>query len=172
MSEQELTPEQLEIIEERDRQRLERQFKFTHGHRVRYDEIDAQGVVGSGSWFNLLHLARVEYLRNLGLFLEGGPAPIQLVVRRAGAEFLTSARFDEAIIFRVRCAQLGNSSCRFEFLVDNGDQLRLLVAETLVVCVEVEGQRSIGLPQILRERIAEFEGENLKVRMEDPLSAE
>jgi acyl-CoA thioester hydrolase len=161
MSEMELTPEQLEALEA-ERGRLERSFKFTHGHRVRYDEIDAQGVMGSGSWLNLLHVARVEYLRNLGLFLEGGGrAPIQLVVRRVGAEFLAPARFDDAIILRVRVAQLGNSSCRFEYLVDNGAPLRLLVAETLMVCIEVESQRSIALPLILRERIAEYEAENL-----------
>ena len=161
MSEMQLTPEQIEALEQ-ERHRLERMFKFVHGHRVRYDEIDAQGVVGSGSWLNLLHLARVEYLRNLGLFLEGGGrAPIQLVVRRASVEFLAPARFDDAVILRVRCAQLGGSSCRFEFLVDSGDQLRLLVAETLLVCVEVDGQRSISLPLVLRERIAQFEGENL-----------
>ncbi len=162
MSEMELTPEQLEALEA-ERGRLERSFKFTHGHRVRYDEIDAQGVMGSGSWFNLLHVVRVEYLRNLGLFLEGGGAPIQLVVRRVGAEFLAPARFDDAIILRVRVAQLGNSSLRFEYLVDNGAPLRLLVAETLVVCIEVEQQRSIALPLILRERIAEYEAENLMV---------
>ena len=166
MSEMQLTPEQLEALEA-ERGRLERSFKFTHGHRVRYDEIDAQGVVGSGSWLNLLHVGRVEYLRTLGLFLEGGGrAPIQLVVRRAGAEFLAPARFDDAIILRVRVAQLGNSSCRFEYLVDNGDELRLLVAETLMVCVEVETQRSIGLPLVLRERIAEFEQENVTLGQE------
>ena len=163
MSEMELTPEQLEALEA-ERGRLERSFKFTHGHRVRYDEIDAQGVMGSGSWLNLLHVGRVEYLRNLGLFLEGGGrAPIQLVVRRVGAEFLAPARFDDAIILRLRVAQLGNSSLRFEYLVDSGAPLRLLVAETLMVCIEVEHQRSIALPLILRERITEYEAENLIV---------
>ena len=163
MSETQLPAEQLEALE-RERHRLERMFKFVHGHRVRYDEIDAQGVVGSGSWLNLLHVGRVEYLRNLGLFLEGGGrAPIQLVVRRASVEFLAPARFDDAVILRVRCAQLGNSSLRFEYLVDSGDQLRLLVAETLMVCIEVEHQRSMALPLVLRERVAEYEAENLIV---------
>jgi acyl-CoA thioester hydrolase len=162
MAEMALTAEQLAVLEQ-ERRRLERAFKFVHGHRVRYDEIDAQGIVGAGSWANLLHLARVEYLRNLGLFLEGGQAPIQLVVRKSVQEFLAPARFDEAIIFRVRCASLGHKSLRFEALVDNGDNLRLLVAEATLVCVEVARQKPMPLPLILRERIAEWEAENLKV---------
>ena len=161
----ELTDEERQqALELAEANRLEKLFKFTHGHRIRYDEVDAQGVVGSGAWFNLLHLARVEYLRNLGLFMEGGGrTPVQLVVRRSVIEFLVPARFDDAIIFRVRCAHLGNSSALFEYLVDNGDELRLLGAETLMACVEMATFQSTDWPLIFRERVQEFEGEDLVV---------
>ena len=163
MSESDLSPEQQEAME-KERLRLERMFKFGHGHRVRYDEIDAQGVVGSGAWLNLLHLARVEYLRNLGLFMEGGVrTPVQVVVRRAVVDFLAPARFDEAVILRVRCAQLGNTSAHFEYLVDDGDELRLVIAETVVTCVDMETFASTDWPLIFRERVAEYEGENLQI---------
>ena len=163
MTEMELSAEQLYALAQ-ERLRLERMFKFGHGHRVRYDEIDAQGVVGSGAWMNLLHTARVEYLRNLGLFMEGGVrTPVQVVVRRATVEFLAPARFDDAVILRVRCARLGNSSASFEYLVDNGDELRLIIGETLVACVEMAAFRSSDWPLIFRERVAEYEGENLQI---------
>ena len=59
-------------------------FRFSHGHRVRYDEVDAQGVVGNATWLNLLQLGRIEYLRYLGILLEGGSRiPVQAVVRQA-----------------------------------------------------------------------------------------
>jgi acyl-CoA thioester hydrolase len=157
----ELTPEEQHAL--REQRRVERMFKFVHGHRVRYDEIDAQGVVGSGSWMNLLHLARVEYLRSLGLFMEGGRTPVQLIVRRATLEFLAPARFDDAVIFRVRCAQLGNSSAQFEYLVDNGDELRLLIAQTVIACVDMATFRAADWPLVFRERVQEIEGENLQV---------
>lgn len=148
---------------EDERLQLVRLFKFGHGHRIRYDEVDAQGVVGSGSWLNLLHLARVEYLRSIGLFIEGGPAPVQVVVRRAAIEFLAPARFDDPIIIRVRCSHLGGSSARFEYLVDNGDGLRLLVAETVLVCTERESLRTMQWPQVFRERVQELEAESLQI---------
>jgi len=42
-----------------DQAAIEAAFRFSHGHRVRYDEIDAQGVVGNATWLNLLQLGRM-----------------------------------------------------------------------------------------------------------------
>src|SRR3954464_11094651 len=147
---------------------LEELFRFTHGHRVRYDEVDAQGIVGNASWLNLLQLGRIEYLRYLGLMMEGGSrTPVQAVVRRAVVDYLAPARFDDALAIRVRTAHLGNRSARLEYLVDNVDTgLRPVVAETVLVCVEMAAMRSMPWPEIWRQRIAELEGENVRVRQE------
>ncbi len=144
---------------------LDKLFRFSHGHRVRYDEVDAQGIVGYASWLNLLQLGRIEYLRYLGLMLEGGSrAPVQAVVRRAVIDHLAPARFDDALAIRVRIAQLGNRSARMEYLVDNVETgLRPVVAETVLVCVEIATMRSIAWPEIWRQRVAEVEGENLRL---------
>jgi len=142
---------------------LEQLFHFTHGHRVRYDEVDAQGIVGNASWLNLLTLGRIEYLRYLGLMLEGGSrTPVQAVVRRAVIDYLAPARFDDALSIRVRTAQLGNRSARMEYLVDNVDTgLRPVVAETILVCVELSSMRSMAWPEVWRQRLLELEGANL-----------
>src|SRR5438477_9531689 len=125
--------------------RIEELFKFSHGHRVRYDEVDAQGIVGNASWLNLLQLGRIEYLRYLGLMLEGGTrSPVQAVVRRAVVDYLAPARFDDALSIRVRTAHLGHRSARLEYLVDNVDTgLRPVTAETVIVCVEMATMRSV-----------------------------
>src|SRR5438105_13794155 len=128
--------------------RIESLFKFTHGHRVRYDEVDAQGIVGNASWLNLLQLGRVEYLRYLGLMLEGGArSPVQAVVRRAVVDYLAPARFDDALSIRVRAAHLGHRSARPEHIVANVDTgLRPVTAETVIVCVELATMRSLPWP--------------------------
>jgi len=144
---------------------LDKLFRFSHGHRVRYDEVDAQGIVGYASWLNLLQLGRIEYLRYLGLMLEGGSrAPVQAMIRRAVIDYLAPARFDDALAIRVRTAQLGNRSARMEYLVDNVETgLRPVVAETILVCVEMATLRSIAWPEIWRQRVSEVEGENLRL---------
>ena len=102
--------------EPEERPLLEALFRFSHGHRVRYDEVDAQGIVGNASWLNLIQLGRIEYLRYLGLMMEGGSrSPVQAVVRRAVVDYLAPARFDDALAIRVRTAQLGNRSARLEY---------------------------------------------------------
>lgn len=148
-----------------DRPVLEALFRFSHGHRVRYDEVDAQGIVGNASWLNLIQLGRIEYLRYLGLMMEGGSrAPVQAVVRRAVVDFLSPARFDDALAIRVRTAHLGNRSARLEYMVDNVDTgLRPVVAETVLVCVELATMRSMPWPQFWRQRVTEFEGENVRI---------
>jgi YbgC/YbaW family acyl-CoA thioester hydrolase len=144
--------------------RLEALFKFAHGHRVRYDEVDAQGVVGSASWLSLLQLGRIEYLRYLSLMMEGGTrSPAQAMVRKSVVDHLAPARFDDALAIRVRTAYLGLRSARIEYVVDNIENgLRPVVGETLLVCVEMSTMRSVAWPQVWRERISEFEGENLQ----------
>lgn len=151
--------------ESEERSALEALFRFSHGHRVRYDEVDAQGIVGSASWLNLIQLGRIEYLRYLGLMMEGGSrAPVQAVVRRAVVDYLAPARFDDALAIRVRTAHLGNRSARLEYIVDNVDTgLRPVVAETVLVCVEMAAMRSMAWPEVWRQRLTEFEGENLRV---------
>jgi acyl-CoA thioester hydrolase len=141
-------------------------FRFGHGHRVRYDEVDAQGIVGNATWLNLLQLGRIEYLRYLGILLEGGTrTPVQAVVRQAAIEYLAPARFDDPLSIRVRAAYLGTRSCRIEYIVDNVEtRLRCVIGQTVVVCLEMATFRSMAWPQVWRDRLAEFEGENLSTR--------
>jgi acyl-CoA thioester hydrolase len=141
-------------------------FRFSHGHRVRYDEIDAQGVVGNATWLTLLQLGRIEYLRYLGILLEGGTrTPVQAVVRQAAIEYLAPGRFDDPLSIKVRTAYLGMRSCRIEYLVDNVEtRLRCVIGQTVLVCLEMATFRSMPWPQVWRDRITEFEGENLSTR--------
>jgi YbgC/YbaW family acyl-CoA thioester hydrolase len=140
-------------------------FHFGHGHRVGYDEVDAQGVVGSANWAGLLQLGRSEYLRYIGLMLEGGArSPVQALVRRSVVEHLAPARFDDPLVIRVRTSYLGNRSARLDYVVDNVETgLRPLIAETLIVCVELASLRSMPWPDVWRQRVGELEGKNLQV---------
>jgi acyl-CoA thioester hydrolase len=152
-------------MNEAERPRIDALFRFSHGHRVRYDEVDAQGIVGSAGWLALLQLARTEYFRYLGVMLEGGGrVPAQAVVRRSVVDHLAPARFDDPLAIRVRTAQLGARSARLEYVVDNVETgLRPLAAETVVVCVELGTMRSLPWPQIFRDRLLQLEGDNLVV---------
>jgi acyl-CoA thioester hydrolase len=145
---------------------LEGAFKFAHEHRVRYDEVDAQGIVGNATWLNLLQLGRIEYLRRLGVLLEGGTrTPVQAVVRQASLDYLAPARFDDPLVIRVRTALIGTRSARMEYLVDNTETgLRCVAGQTVLVCLEMATFKSMPWPQIWRQRVAAFEGPAVQLR--------
>ncbi|MBS2022362.1 MAG: acyl-CoA thioesterase [Deltaproteobacteria bacterium] len=160
----ELTPEQIaEAMRLRDEssRRIEKLFKFIYGHRVRHDEVGAQGIMQASAWHDLLQLARGEYFRNLGLFIEGSEAPVQVIVRRAVIDHLAFAKYDQPIIVRMRCSRLGESSIKFEYLIDDTEGLRLAIAETIMSCVQRDPIRAIPMPFSIRDRVVEFEGEAL-----------
>ena len=145
--------------------RLEKLFKFAQPHRVRAQDISVQGFVSAAAWLDILQYGRHEYLRNMGLVsLEGGPpAPVQALVRSSTMQLMAPARFDDSLLIRVRAAYLGHRSTRFEYLADNVDTgLRHVMGETLLVCSNAQTMQSIAWPQVWRDRLAEFEGEDLQ----------
>ena len=140
---------------------LLKKFKFIFGHRVRHDEVGSQRVMTSGAWMHVLQLARGEYFRNLGLFIEGGDAPVQMLVRQVNIEHLAVVRHEQPIIVRLRCGRIGETSMRFEYVVEDADGLRLAIAQTVMSCVELDPIRSMSWPFTIRERVLEFEGPSL-----------
>ena len=65
----------------------------------------------------------------------------------------------------MRTAYLGTRSCRIEYIVDNVEtRLRCVVGQTVLVCLEMATFRSMPWPQVWRDRLGEFEGENLSTR--------
>ena len=154
-----------EFAEKPEAPRIDALFKFAHGHRVRFEEVGAQGIVTDAAWHSLFELGRIEYMRYLGLVLEGGTrTPVQAVVRRTVFDHLAPSRFDDALAIRVRTSQLGQRSARMEYMVDNVETgLRPVVGETVLVCVEMSSFRSTPWPEFWRDRVREYEGENLIV---------
>ena len=80
--------------------------------RIRYSETDQMGVVYHGNYAQYLELARVEWLRSLGISYksmeEGG---IMLPVISLSINFLKPALYDDLITVKVI---LKKKSLRFE----------------------------------------------------------
>ena len=50
-------------------------FRFTHSLRVRWSEVDRQGIVFNGNYLNYFDVAMGEYWRALGFPYPAGLAP-------------------------------------------------------------------------------------------------
>src|SRR3954451_12563665 len=89
-------------------------FKFSARTRVGFSDTDAQGIVYYGRYNPYFDLARVEYLRSLGLLRQSGGAG-DFVMRANDVEYFAPAVFDDEIEVFVRVARLGRTSVTFAF---------------------------------------------------------
>jgi acyl-CoA thioester hydrolase len=130
--------------------------------RVGFSDTDAQGIVYYGRYLPYFDLARVEYLRHLGL-LNPDLGPRQFVARASMVEYHAPARFDDLLEVFVRVRRLGRSSMSWSLAVhrDRDDTLMCTSEQTLVL-VELEARRPTPIPEEFRRIVRAFEGANLE----------
>ena len=135
-------------------------FKFSATTRVGFSDTDAQAVVYYGRYMPYFDLARVEYHRSLDM-LRTEPDDRQFVMRAMHVEYHMPARFDDEIEVDVRISRIGTSSVTYEFAAYLADGELAVTATQTVVLVDLAERRPCPVPDWWRERIAEFEGDDV-----------
>jgi acyl-CoA thioester hydrolase len=139
-------------------------FRFSYPKRVRFAEVDAQGVVFNSRYLEYFDIGLVEYWRAVGLYsgpgLAGGP---EMHVAKALVEYRAPILLDEMVAICIRCARIGSSSMTFAFELHtgDGDDLRATGEEVHVHVTEVRG-RPQPLPADVVARFEAYEGRVLK----------
>ena len=138
-------------------------FKYSAHARVDFSDTDAQGIVYYGRYLPYFDMARVEYLRELGL-LETAPREHEFVMRALEVEYFAPARFDDAIEIFVRLARIGRSSTTWEFAAHRVPDGELMVTSAhTTVLVDVEARRPVPVPAEFRLTVQELEGADLEL---------
>ena len=133
-------------------------FPFFHSLRVRWSELDPQGIVFNPNYFVYFDVACTEYMRAIGYPYPDGLASlgVDLFAVNAHANFRGSARYDDILEVGVRVGNVGRTSLRFDFGVFRGTEP--LVDGTLTyVCAGGDPRGSVPVPQAFVERIRAFE---------------
>jgi acyl-CoA thioester hydrolase len=133
-------------------------FKFIHRLRVRWAEVDRQGIVFNGHYLTYFDVGITEYYRALGYPYPDGLAQhgTDLYVRKAEVEYEASAEYDDEVDICVRVERLGRSS--FDFRVEIHRAVQLLVSGKVVyVNADPATRKSAPLPDFLRSAIKLFE---------------
>jgi acyl-CoA thioester hydrolase len=134
-------------------------FTFSARTRVGFSDTDAQGVVYYGRYNPYFDLARVEYLRSLGLLHRqaGG----DFVMRANDVEYFAPARFDDELEIHARVSRIGRTSVTFEFAAYKiPEDMLLVTAHQTLVYVDLEERKALPVPEDYRAKIAELEGDN------------
>ena len=124
-------------------------FSFVHTLRVRWSEVDMQGIVFNGNYLNYFDVAFTEYWRATGL-------PDVIAQSEAGVEYHAPSRFDDLLEIGVRCAELGRSSLRFVLEIHRGGE-HLISGEVLYVHANSRLLKSEPVPAVWRDVLTGFE---------------
>lgn len=134
------------------------EFRCLHRLRVRWSEVDMQGIVFNAHYLTYFDVGITEYWRRLGLpYAEAmqamGGEP---VVRKACLEYAAPARLDDQLDVGLRCERLGNTSMTMTGALWRGEQL-LVSADIVYVFVDLAAHAPRPLPPVLRTLIERFE---------------
>lgn len=135
-------------------------FWFKYTHRVRYAEVDAQGIVFFGNYGAYFDAAHTEYMRALAFdylsYVDRYGAEYHIV--RTETEYYAPARFDEQIEIYVRTAYIGHSSMRASFEVyAAGSDTLLTSAQFVTVNADRQTMQSTAWPVDLVQKIVHRE---------------
>ena len=135
-------------------------FKFSARTRVGFSDTDAQGIVYYGRYNPYFDLARVEYLRSLGLLHARTFG--NFVMRANDVEYFAPAVFDDEVEVDVRIARFGRTSVTYEFAAYRvRDDVLMVTAHQTLVFVDLAEQRAVTIPEELRAPVRAFEGADL-----------
>ena len=98
-------------------------YQFSHRFRVRYSEIDGQGIVFNAHYLTYYDCAITEYFRTLpyDYAVETERSGIDFHTVRSVVEYSKPISFDEEIDVCVKVGRIGRSSIRFDFEIHGKD---------------------------------------------------
>jgi len=122
--------------------------------RIRYSETDQMGVVYHGNYAQYLELARVEWLRSLGISYktmeEGG---IMLPVISLSINYIKPALYDDLITVKVILKKKPAVRIEFDYEITNEAGDLLATANTVLVFMDMKRKRPTKCPQFLLDKL-------------------
>ena len=135
------------------------QFTFCHRLRVRWAEVDKQGIVFNGNYFLYFDVAITEYWRAIGINYPDGLVKAfgtDMYAAKATAEYHGSAGFDDFLDIHGRTARLGRSSMQFLLEIWRGEE-HLVSGELIYVNADPASRKSVPMPEALRRKFIGYE---------------
>ena len=133
-------------------------FRLSHQLRVRWSEVDMQGIVFNGHYLTYADIGITEYFRALTNSCGGdtGAKGGDFFAVRTLLEYRAPAENDDLLDVHVRIARLGNSSMLFVIGIYRDDTL-LLTGEITYVYADQKSRRPKPIPTSFREAVKGYE---------------
>jgi acyl-CoA thioester hydrolase len=132
-------------------------FEHWHPIKVRWRDMDTQNHVNNVTYFTYLEIARMEFLRGLGLFELKEPGKFGPAVVTQTCNYKSQATYPSEIEVGIRPGKVTERSFSVLYEVYLKDTDKLLVdGHTVMTWVDFVKEKAISIPKELRERILEM----------------
>jgi acyl-CoA thioester hydrolase len=133
-------------------------FRFFHALRVRWAELDPQGVVFNPNYLTYFDVGVTEYFRAIGCVYPGAffAQGVDTFLVKATVEYKVPARFDDEIAVCVRVRRIGRTSMAFALAVERGAE-PLVSGELVYVFVSLADRKPAPVPEIVRRAVLDYE---------------
>ncbi|MBU2531345.1 MAG: acyl-CoA thioesterase [Alphaproteobacteria bacterium] len=142
-----------------------RDYKFFHRFRIRYSEIDGQGIVFNAHYLTYFDQGITEYFRALcyDYKAETQRTGHDFHTVRTLVEYAKPIEFDEEIDVCVKAGRIGRSSIRLDFEIHGRDREDFRASgEVVWVYTNQETHKSAAVPDDLVERLVGLEGGDIR----------
>jgi acyl-CoA thioester hydrolase len=135
------------------------EFRFYHPIEVRYGDLDPQGHLNNSRYLTYFEQARIQYFLALGLFTPGQSfMDIGVIMAEARVAFHAPVHFGQPVKVGVRVTKIGNKSMTVEqAILHAGNGERLASGQVVLVAFDYRANKTIPVPDGMREKIAQFE---------------
>jgi acyl-CoA thioester hydrolase len=129
---------------------------FSHRIEVRFRDCDPMGHANNAVYLTYLEQARFNHWRSLWGF--GHPQlPREkpgVILARVEADYKRAARYGEMLEVRMRVAELGRTSFRYEYEIVDEQGRTVLTAATVQVMYDYATERPVPIPDDIRALLA------------------
>jgi acyl-CoA thioester hydrolase len=120
---------------------------FHTSWRVRFNEVDLQGVVHHTQIVTYLEIARVEYWRSLGISYRAmRDQGYEFIINKVAVEYKKPLYFDEVIEVSVAVKSMARASFVLEYKIRKEDGGLAIEAQTGLLCSRVGTGKPAPLP--------------------------
>ena len=127
---------------------------FQISFRIRYSETDQMGVVYHGNYPQFLEIARVEWLRSLGIsYKKMEESGVMLPVISLQMNFRKSAVYDDLITVVAKLKKIPTVKIEFDYEIFNENKELLVEANTVLAFLNTETKKPVKCPDYLLEKL-------------------
>jgi YbgC/YbaW family acyl-CoA thioester hydrolase len=132
--------------------------------QVKFHEVDSFGVLHNIQYFYILEWARTQYFQYIGMPVNSRTFTLENPVMTVNHElnYYYPAMFTDEYEVFTRITEVKNSSMKFENIILHANGNVMAKASAILVYMNVEDYIPVRIPDDLREKIKNFENDNVK----------